>query len=182
MNRSPLRHVLQQRGSPRRSRRVISVAFGLLTVLSTSAVAQEPGSPVEVRTLAPYQVVRRQIEAGPAQVYELTLDQHRFAQITVEQPGIDLKLIATGPQSFSIKVDSPNGFYGPETVSLLAPVTGTYRIEVVLPEPYPAADYELRVIGPRIATPADELNVSAERAFAEAQELKQTASTRTQAI
>lgn len=187
MTRSPIRRRLQHSSSSHRFIPVTGLA--LVLIAASSAIASSGASdrtatpnpsptpaPVEVRTLTPGEVVPRRIEAGLIHVYELALGQQQFAQISVKQRGLDLKLIATGPAEspFSIVVDSPNGFFGPETVSLLAPVAGNYRITVAYSSdlPYPPGDYELRVNGPRAAISSDDIYVSAERVFAEAQQLR----------
>jgi CHAT domain-containing protein/tetratricopeptide (TPR) repeat protein len=177
----PLKRVLQKCDSLCKSRRVTGVAFALLAAVFGTAATQAQSStpaPVEVRKLTPNEVVHTHIEFGEKHVYELALGQHEFAQIDLEQHGLDLKLTAIGPPelSFSIAVDSPNGFFGPEMVSLLAPVAGNYHITVAYSSeaPYPPGDYELRVNGPRARTALDEIRVSAERVFAEAQQLRRS--------
>lgn len=176
MNKSPLKRVLQRNFSPRVRGRVVGIAFTLVTAASAT-VAQVPGAtprPVEVRTVVPDEVVERRIEAGQQHVYQLALTEQEFAQISVEQRGVDLKVIVNGPESFSVFVDSPNGFFGPETVSLLAPVAGNYRITVAFSNEgqYPPGEYRLKVDGPRAPTASDMIHVAAEQAFAEAQRLR----------
>lgn len=185
MNKSHHKRSLQQHYSLRKLRGVIGVAFAMLTAVSTTAVTTQAQSstpaPVEIRTLTPNAVVRRRIEPGTTHIYELTLGQQEFARISVEQRGADLRLTAVGPagSAFSVAVDNPNGFFGPETVSLLAPVAGTYRIEVAFPSTlYPPGDYELQVDGPRPTTASDEIHISAERVFAEGQAIWRTTPTR----
>lgn len=176
MNKSHLKRVLQQHSSPRIVRRVIGIAFALVTVVSATVAEAHGSTPAngDVRTLAPNEIVNRHIDASEPHVYELTLNQDEFAQISVEQRGVDLKLMVTGPESFSISVDSPNGFFGPETVSLLARVAGHYRITVAFSSPgqYPPGNYVLRVDGPRAPTTSDKIHVAAERVFAEGQLLR----------
>jgi len=168
-----------------------SVLLAAFFALSTSLVFSRPGdqppqqltpTPVEIRTLAPNEVVDRRIEAGKPHLYELALKQQEFAQISVQQRGVDLKVIVNGPESFSIIVDSPNGFFGPETISLLAPLAGNYRITIAFSNEgqYPPGEYKLQVDGPRAPTASDKIHVSAERVFAEAQRLRR--SNPTQAI
>lgn len=165
-------------------------AFSAILVYSRGAagpLAQQPGpspSPAETIVLTPGAVIPEQrIESGQKHFYELTLDQGQFARISVDQRAVDLKLTVTGPESFSFWIDSPNGFFGPETVSLLAPSNGTYRIEVALSSPgqYPPGIYDLRVDGPRPPTTSDETHFAAEQLFAQAQVLRR-AGKRTEAI
>jgi CHAT domain-containing protein/Tfp pilus assembly protein PilF len=147
------------------------VAFVLVALLPIAGQAQGSCPTVGNQTLTPNEVVHRRIEAGSTHYYELTLGQQQFAQINIEQRGIDLKLSATAPQ-FSSSVDHPNGFFGPETLSLLAPVATTYCIAVAVVGQYEPQDYEMRVDGPRQPTATDQDTVAAERVYAEAQILR----------
>jgi CHAT domain-containing protein/Tfp pilus assembly protein PilF len=113
------------------------------------------------------------MEAGATHAYELVLGAGEFAQVVVEQRGVDVsvKVLAPGG-SLLVEMDSPNGFYGRETVSVVAGVAGSYRVEVHSDKSYPPGDYELRVEGPRASSASDEARVTAERVFAEAQGLR----------
>lgn len=128
------------------------------------------------RTIAPGEILTRHMDAGATHVYELTLAAQQFAEIVVEQKGIDVEVRAISPDgTLYVLTDNPNGFYGRETVSIVAKVSGTYRIEVSSDKTYPAGDYELKVEGPRQASASDERRVTAERVFAEAQKLRNDA-------
>ncbi|MET0649723.1 MAG: CHAT domain-containing tetratricopeptide repeat protein, partial [Pyrinomonadaceae bacterium] len=122
------------------------------------------------------EVVRRGMEAGATHAYELVLGAGQFAQVLVEQRGVDVgvKVFAPGG-ALLVDMDSPNGFYGRETVSVVAEAAGSYRVEVQSDESYPPGDYELRVEGPRASSAADEARVKAERVFAAAQRLRDEA-------
>jgi CHAT domain-containing protein len=139
--------------------------------------AQQDPSAGNVQTLAPGEVVPRHINPGDTHPYELTLAAQQFARIVVEQKGVDLTVKVEAPDgSFYREIDNPNGLYGPEIVSILAPVLATYRIKVCAEnKTLPAGSYELRVEGPRDATEVDEVRVDAERIFAEAQQLRREA-------
>ncbi|HEV2765553.1 MAG TPA: tetratricopeptide repeat protein, partial [Pyrinomonadaceae bacterium] len=127
----------------------------------------------EVRVLAPGEVVQRGMEAGAKHVYELALAEGQFARVFVEQRGVDVGVKVSAPgESLLIDMDSPNGFYGLEAVSVLARAAGSYSVEVYSDSSYPPGDYELRVEGPRAASASDEKRVTAERVFVEAQALR----------
>lgn len=127
----------------------------------------------EVRVLAPGEVVKRWMEAGATHAFELTLGAGQFAQIVVEQRGVDVEVKVWAPGGeLLIEMDSPNGFYGRETVSVVAVVAGHYQIKVYSDKTYPPGDYELRVEGPRASSAPDKTRVTAERVFAEAQKLR----------
>ena len=137
--------------------------------------ASNPPAP-EVRTLIPSEILTRHMDAGAKHVYELTLAAQQFVEIVVEQKGIDVEVRAISPdRTLYVLTDNPNGFYGRETVSIAAPLSGTYRIEVSSDKAYPAGDYELKVEGPRPASASDEKRVIAERLFGDAQKLRRDA-------
>ena len=160
-----------------------------------SAYAQQGSNAIaasdEMHTLAPGETVRRHIEAGATHSFQLTLASKQYAQIVVAQQGVDVVVKVFAPDNIStpdgpalIEMDSPNGLYGPEAVSIVAQIAGSYRIEVGSYPTRPPGDYELRVEGPRESSPADEMRVKAERVFAEAQKLRSAAakSSKAQAV
>ena len=75
----------------------------------------------------------------------------------VEQDGIDLVVRVKGPGGATLlEVDSPNGIQGPEPVLLVAPVAGTYFVELQPLDPAAREGaYRLRLEAPRPATPRD---------------------------
>ncbi len=100
---------------------------------------------------------------GPGQTHEftVTLEENSFAQLVVEQRGIDVFVKVTSPAGKDLgEYDTPNGADGPENVSFVAVAAGTYRItinplgtsdqntgryEIKLLELRPATDQELKV-------------------------------------
>ena len=59
--------------------------------ISSTCQGQDPIAPVgNVRMLAPGEIVRCHIDAGATQSYELTLAARQFAQIVIEQKGVDV--------------------------------------------------------------------------------------------
>ncbi|MBO0721560.1 MAG: tetratricopeptide repeat protein [Blastocatellia bacterium] len=66
------------------------------------------------------------------------------------------------------KVDSPNGVYGPEPISVIAESSSSYRLEVrSLEKDARAGRYEVKVSELRTATAEDRSRVMAERVYAE---------------
>jgi CHAT domain-containing protein len=140
------------------------------------ANAVAPGD--EVYTLTPGETVRRHIKTGATHTFQLTLASKQYARIVVAQQGVDVVVMVYAPDGpILIEMDSPNGLYGLEAVSLVAQVAGSYRIGVVSYDTRPPGDYELRVEGPRESSTADETRVRAERIFTEAQKLRLDAAT-----
>src|SRR4029453_586686 len=109
--------------------------------------------------------------------YPLTLTAGQFLQLTVEQLGIDVALILCSPgDGRGIRVDSPGGERGPEPLSLVTEVAGTYRLRVASlhskDEDLPGR-YQIRLLELRGAKPEDRRRVMAEQTFAEGSALYQ---------
>lgn len=123
----------------------------------------------EVRTLERGSTIAREMAAGEVHVYQITLEAEHFLRAVVNQRGIDVVVIVTGPDGKKIsEVDSPNGMNGPEPISVVATASGSYRIEVrpldkdakpgrydvKIEELLTAADYRVRVAEERAVTEA----------------------------
>ena len=159
---------------------VMPTIFAVATGAQTTPVQQPLTCPSEIRTLTADELVRCHMDAGATHVYQLDLAAGQSAQILLEQKGVDVELKVFAPdQTLFITIDNPNGFYGQETAAIVAPTGGRFRIEVSSDKSYPPGDYELKVVGPRAMTAADEQQVQAGRLFAEAQQLRYDAAQKT---
>ncbi|HYO91834.1 MAG TPA: tetratricopeptide repeat protein, partial [Pyrinomonadaceae bacterium] len=135
------------------------------------SVAAAPCDAAQV--LAPGEMVKRYMKAGETHAFQLSLAAQQYAQVVVAQRGVDVAVRVCAPDgAVLVEMDSPNGLYGLETVSVIAPIAGSYRVEVVSSKTMPSGDYELTVEGPRASSQADERRVAAERLFLEAQTLR----------
>jgi hypothetical protein len=107
------------------------LAAVIVTFCST-ALAQNPRIRVDSpSTLQLNMPIERTLNVGQAHAFDVTVDGPSYIRFVVEQKGIDVIIRVTGPGGNSIgEFDSPNGDDGPENVSIVAPVTGTYRIMV----------------------------------------------------
>jgi CHAT domain-containing protein/predicted negative regulator of RcsB-dependent stress response len=169
----------------------VCVAFdysGSLPVFANPRSIQEqnPITPRDkIRVLAPGEIIRQKMRRGEAHAFQLSLAPQQFAQIIVEQQGIDVAVRVSGPDGHTlIEMDSPNGLLGSEVVSVVAQLSGSYIVEVLADKTMPDGSYELRVEGLRESLPADKRRVEAERLFMAAQKLRfqGTADSRAQAI
>jgi len=179
MNKSHIKRVAHSLpcGLPLASWLLVAI-FGPLTIFADSSTTQKqcPTPIGGVHALAPGELVQCHIEWNTTHTYSLTLAAGQFARIIIEQKGVDLSVELIAPDGMNRVVDSPNGFYGPEIVSIAARVANTYTIKIHSPKsPLPAGDYELRVAGPREASSADEMSVTAEHLYFEAQTLRSQA-------
>ena len=117
------------------SRRSSVTALLLLTFLTYPICAcgfqGQSKADTEVRTLEPGSTIARELNAGEVHVFQIALEAEQFLRAVVNQRGIDVVVIVTGPDGQKIsEVDSPNGTDGPEPITVAAKVSGSYRIEV----------------------------------------------------
>lgn len=144
-----------------------SESFGMRREIASAAPCDG------AQALASGETVKRSMKAGETHAFQLTLAPQQYAQIVVAQRGVDVEIRVSAPDgSVLVEMDSPNGLYGLEAVSVVAQSAGGYRIEVVSSKTMPSGDYELTIEGPRSSSPADERRVAAERIFLEAQKLR----------
>ncbi len=111
------------------NRITVLLIFLLLPIsfLTVDAQEQQPaytalqlGTPIE-----------RTIAANQSHLFSLTLEAGQFAQVVVEQNGIDVIISVTGPNSKKVgDFDSPNGDQGPENVAIVAETAGEYFVTV----------------------------------------------------
>jgi CHAT domain-containing protein/Flp pilus assembly protein TadD len=176
-----------RRRAPVGLRAVAFRAFRLLSALLVVNVALGAGGVVEWHGLAarrdavqgeaqapaPCEVGKRQMKPGETHACMLKLAAKQFARVVVAQQGVDVGIRLSAPDGTVVaEMDSPNGLFGLEAVSVVAASEGDYKVEVYSYSTTPPGDYELRVEGPRESNAADERRVIAERVFVEAQVLR----------
>lgn len=119
---------------------------------------------------------RRSLAAGERHGYRIHLGAGRFAQVQVEQEGIDVALelyaLERDGEVRLAEVDSPNGARGEERVSVLAAAaTTTLRLVVIPSAARPApGGYSVHLVE-RPAAPDDALRIEAEYSFWRARSL-----------
>ena len=146
----------------------LAIVVALSFCLFENAAATQNESPFE-----PGKAIERSIAAGEAHSYSLTLTSGQYAHITVDQRGVDVVVSVFAPDGNKlVQVDSPNGNYGLEPVSLVAEATGAYRVEVRSTSPKLPGRYELKLEELRTATEPDRSRVSAQTLFTEAKALR----------
>ena len=128
--------------------RVLLATFFCVLCLATSATAQD-------QTLQLNQPIDRKLGPGETHNFTITLEENTFAQLVVEQRGIDAIVKVSSPAGKSLgDFDSPNGGEGPENVSFVAVAAGTYRIVVapLTPGDTGSGMYQIKLIEVRQAT------------------------------
>ena len=98
----------------------------------------------------------------------------QFLHVIVEQEGIDVALTLFDPSGKPVaSMDSPNGAFGLEQVSVIAAMNGKYRLEIAPGDKSARpGNYRVSSSAPRTPTDADRARISAERIFSEAVQQK----------
>ena len=123
----------------------VSLICCLLTATAKAQEALQIGTPIE-----------RELAAGQSFTFTVALEENQFAQLVVDQRGIDVVVRVASPTGKSLgDFDSPNGDNGPENVSFVSAEAGVYRITVAplsqVPENW-KGKFEIKVVEIRQAT------------------------------
>jgi CHAT domain-containing protein/Tfp pilus assembly protein PilF len=166
-----------------------SQSFATIPRQMAPRIAQQPvnsdaAKPVFLELGKP---IEREISGDENHQYQITLQAGQYLHVVVEQRGIDVMVTLFDPKGQQLSVsDSPNDFQGPEPVSVVADVSGNYRLEVRQLEQGTtnSGRYEVTVKELQTATEQHRRLVAAERAFMEANQLhlQDTEEPRRQAI
>src|SRR5262249_39062378 len=85
----------------------------------------------DVRPLEEGKPIERELSGGQVHYYKIALEAGQYLSLVVDQKGIDVIVTLSGPTGKKmIEVDSLNGWYGPESVSMIADISSTYVLEV----------------------------------------------------
>ncbi|HET6976036.1 MAG TPA: CHAT domain-containing tetratricopeptide repeat protein [Pyrinomonadaceae bacterium] len=131
------------------------------------------------------EVLTRTMKPNERHLFRVSLATQQYVHAMIDQKGVDVVVKLLNPnRELVIERDTPNGKFGPEAVSAVAQLTGTYYLEICADKSQPTGSYELKVEGPRQGTPADTKRVDAERLLMEGRRLAQqrTAESRALAI
>ena len=135
-----------------RTLRLLLPLLVLVTSISATFGQQKKG-PMPLQS---GNTIEKTIGAGQSHDYSIALEPEQYAQIIVEQHGIDLVVRSFSPEGQKLgEFDGPNGGEGPEPVSIVALTAGAYRLEVAplgQQENPPAGRYEIRIVEIRPAT------------------------------
>jgi CHAT domain-containing protein/Flp pilus assembly protein TadD len=114
----------------------------------------------------------RELPAGTVDIYEIELAADQYLCFDAYQSGVDVRIDVIAPGGRRLfRADSLNGSHGPESVHLVAEISGRYRLEVAAVTPGARGDYVPRVKALRPASPADRDRAAAQLAAAEARDL-----------
>lgn len=120
------------------------------------------------------QVAEARLAGGESQAWRLDLPPEVFAEVVVEQQGIDALVRLEDPSGRLLTaIDSPNGMWGPEPLFLLGETPQPLRLIVVATDPRAASGrYVIKVSALHEATRQDRARVAAERIFERGEALR----------
>lgn len=132
---------------------VISVLIFTLFLFGSSVKAQNA-----VSSLKPGEKLTRTINAKESERYNISLNANDFIIVNVEQRGIDITVSLFTPDGkLSLKVDSPNGTRGSESLKYIAASKGVYILEIkALRSEASGSEYAIELKTLRTATTDDE--------------------------
>src|SRR5262249_9075217 len=138
------------------------------------AAQSSPAQTADCETIPFAKAIERELSDGEKHCFSFTVGAGQFVQAAVAQRGIDVVVTIFGPDGDQMKgLDRANGMYGPESVSLIAPSSGVYRLQIKSSkgESNPGR-YRVTLNEPRAVISSDEKRIAAEKLIVEAGDLK----------
>src|SRR5918911_5302566 len=110
---------------------MIKHRFQFMFLLSTALVVCISSAPAQtLKDLPTLSAVERELKGGETQSYRIVLTAGQFLHALVEQKDIDFSVAAFGPDGKQVTYcDSPNDRWGTESILLVAPESGEYRVD-----------------------------------------------------
>ena len=121
----------------------------------------------EVQPLVRGAIIQREIKGGEKHLYRVALSPGEFAQIVVEQQGIDLGVSACAQSQNIAEVDRQSGSWGPEAISLVSQDGGDYLVQVKPLGATGKGSYLIQVKQQRRSEALDQVRINAERIVSE---------------
>ncbi len=116
--------------------------------------------------------VERELASGQIHVYQITLAAEEYVRVIVDERGIEVVLTLLAPDRTQLADSHAARGPGANAVSIVAEVSGTYRLEVhALRKDAAAGRYEVRVAERRLATEKEKKQFAGEKAYREGVEL-----------
>src|SRR5262249_10064907 len=125
------------------------IPCGLLTAVPLGQAFEDHSAPIQqppsqpgdasekaddqyiIRTLEPGKSIQRELAGRQQHTYQIWLNADQFLKVIVEQNGVDVIVLVSGPGGKQIlKFDSESRPGGQESVSLVAEAAGEYRLIV----------------------------------------------------
>ena len=152
----------------------ITRSLFLLSLFSTLAVTLDAQKAQDAAALKVGKPIELELLGDQSHSYSIAVTAGQYLHVVVDQRGIDVVVTVFGPDGKKLaEVDSTNGTTGPESVSVVTEMAGNYRLELHSLTPKAAAGrYEVKIIEQGPATKQDRARVAAQKAYADATELK----------
>jgi CHAT domain-containing protein/tetratricopeptide (TPR) repeat protein len=134
---------------------------------AAAPAAHPPSAPPA--KLKPEQTLEKSLSPGETQSFLIHLKKGQFFHAEVEQAGVDVLLVLSGPDGKLIaKMDTLNSTFGPEKISTITTSRGNYRLDVASDDDKaPAGLYRLTIARPRKPIPQDQSRIAAEKNMAD---------------
>ena len=149
--------------------------FFAMAFVGLSLAASAAGRAQEVTTLQLGQTLKRELAAGEAHQYHLSLVATQYFHLVVDQMELDVALKLLGPDGRELAaIDHARGRHGRERLSYVAELSGRHRIVVqALKAGKPSAlgSYEIRLDELGVADAAGHHRVAGQRAFERGEQL-----------
>jgi len=144
-------------------------------------VAQAQNGPTP-QVLAPGELIDQSLTPSEKHTYELNVPFGQYVHIVIEQARVDLAARLVDPSGGTVvEVENGTREEGALPLSLIAPASGIYRLEINLRGRNAAAGrYQVSVAELRSPRPEDEKRIAAERAYGEAARLRSQGSEESQ--
>lgn len=122
------------------------------------------------RTIKAGESLTQEIGGGETQSFSVSMAARQYAEFVIEQHGSVLLAIVFDPQGQEvIRMDFPGGGYGPINLSLIAELSGDYRLEVRSINKWAKVkDYSVAITALRAPNANDRSMVENQLSFAEA--------------
>ena len=180
---------------------IVLIAFVAALIVPLAVTSGSPGSraslshgsvttfqeakQADVRELRLGEPIERELAGGEAHSYHTSLTVGQCLHVVVEQKGIDVVLKTYGPGGQKLTGIDNYLTAGSDSVFVVAEASGNYRVEVrSLNKGAKTGRYEIRIRELRDATSKDQVRTAAQKAFEEANQLRdqQTADSQRKAI
>jgi len=143
-------------------------------LLAALAICVLPAYAQSARDLPALAAVTRDLKGGETHAYRVKLTSGQFLHALVEQLDIDVVTAVFTPDGKQLsESDSPNDRWGSEPITLVAPVSGEYRVEIRSPnDQILSGRYEVKMLALREATAIDKGHAAAQLLFDEGAKLR----------
>ena len=141
------------------SLRLPQFIFLMVTLAASSGLAS---AQTDVTKLSVDKPIERKLSGGQVQSYELDLPLNGYAEVIVDQRSIDVSVTAYDPKGQKITYIDGLKVPDQESVLLIAPTAGAYRLEIQSPfAKAPEGTYQIGIKELRTATEKDKNYVAA---------------------